>query len=532
MDVNAHAADLPMAELLGSLSLATDLGTGQPLGHALRTCMRSVGIARQLGLDDEAIRDIHQVALLRFIGCTADASDTASLTGGDNLAFVAAMAPVVMGSQREQLQRFARSVGAGLPPPRRARRLAAGLADPGGAGRSLSAHCEVAARFGQRIGVGSGVLEALAHAYERWDGRGFPDGLAGQDVPLAIRIVTVARDLELLDRVAPDDADDVVAVRRGRAYDPSVVDAALACRGDRQSAAPVADVAGEEADVPLAELWEAARAAEPSPVRLIGAEGLDAVLEVVADVADLYSPWCGGRSGRVAAIVRDAAVATGSTREAADELWRAALLQDVGRIAVPAGIWNHPGPLGAAAWHQVRLHPFVTERVLACSSALRRFSELSASHHERLDGSGYHRGARSATLSASQRLLAAADVLVALGEARPHRHALASGDREDVLRDEVRVGRLHADAVDAVCAVAGHVLPRGRRTWPCGLTDREVDVLRLISRGRTNREVAVELHLSAKTVGRHVENLYLKIGVSSRAAAALFAMEQRLLDPG
>jgi HD-GYP domain-containing protein (c-di-GMP phosphodiesterase class II) len=502
--------------VLASLSLATDLGTGQPMGHGLRTCVRSVQLARELGLDDDGVRDVHQVALLRFLGCSGDASETATTVGGDNLSFFAAMAPVLMGSPREQAGRLVRSVGSGLPATRRVRKVAGALSDPSGGHRSLSAHCEVAARLGSRLGLEDGVLHALAHAYERWDGKGAPDGLAGDEVPVAVRIVSVARDAELLTRLAPDEAPELLRARRGRAYDPAVVDALLA--GPHESPA---DGAGA---------WDAMLAVEPEPVRSLDPADVDRVLEAVADFADLYSPWTRGRSPRVASLARDAARTMGLSGPEAHGVWRAALVQDVGRVGVPAGIWDHPGALDPDAWEQVRLHPYLTERVLARCGGVGDIGALAGAHHERLDGSGYHRGAASDALTAPVRVLAAADVLVALGEERPHRPARDAPEAVEALREEVASGRLDAAAVDAVCSAAGHQGAPARREWPRGLTDREVDVLRLIARGRTNREVAGELHLSPKTVGRHVENLYVKVGVSSRAAAALFAMEERLLD--
>jgi HD-GYP domain-containing protein (c-di-GMP phosphodiesterase class II) len=512
----AGAAGIRVTELLASLSLATDLGTGQPMGHGLRTCLRSVEVARRLGLDDDGVREVHQVALLRFLGCSGDASETAAVAGGDNLSFFAAMAPVLNGGPREQVGRLVRSVGAGLPGTSRVRKVAGALADPAGRHRSLSAHCEVAARLGARLGLAEGVIDALAHVYERWDGKGAPAGLAGEEVPIAVRVVSVVRDAELLGRVAPDEVLDIVRARRGRAYDPAVVGAVLECPAD---------------DAPEgAGAWDAVLAAEPAPARVLAPAEVDRALEAAADFADLYSPWTRGRSPRVGALARDAALACGLGGAEAHAIWRAALVQDVGRVGVAAGIWDHPGRLGPDAWEQVRLHPYLGERVLARCTGLGDLGLLAGAHHERLDGSGYHRGASAEAISTQVRLLAAADVLVALGEERPHRPAQDPSSAVEALRAEVSAGRLDPTAVEAVCSAAGHQGAPVRREWPRGLTDREVDVLRLIARGRTNREVAGELHLSPKTVGRHVENLYVKIGVSSRAAAALFAMEERLLD--
>ena len=165
---------------------------------------------------------MHRFCLLRFLGCTADASETAATAGGDDRALNAAMAPVVMGSGREVVGRFARSIGAGEPPLRRVRLVAHGLADL--RGDPLAVHCEVAAMLAARAGLEPAVVHALGHAYERWDGKGSPAGLAGDAVPLPVRVAAVARDVDLA-RGLGQHPGPWLRERRGRAYDPAVVDA-------------------------------------------------------------------------------------------------------------------------------------------------------------------------------------------------------------------------------------------------------------------------------------------------------------------
>lgn len=192
---------LRLAELLASVSLATDLatdlGTGQPLGHALRTCTIATALAEAMGCGSDDDRTVHQFALLRFLGCTSDAAETAAMVGGDERAYNAAMAPVIMGSGREMLGRHVRSVAPGQPGMRRLRLVARGLADPKAGERSLSMHCEVGAMLAVRVGLEQPVVDALAHAYERWDGKGYPGRLEGDAIPLAVRLAVVARDADL-----------------------------------------------------------------------------------------------------------------------------------------------------------------------------------------------------------------------------------------------------------------------------------------------------------------------------------------------
>jgi HD-GYP domain-containing protein (c-di-GMP phosphodiesterase class II) len=210
-------------------------------------------------------------------------------------------------------------------------------------------------------------------------------------------------------------------------------------------------------------------------------------------------------------------------------LWQAALVHDLGRVSVPNSVWDKPGPLSSAEWEEVRLHPYRLERFLTRSPWLSEFGALGATHHERMDGSGYHRGLSAGALTVLGRVLAAADVYQALTEHRPHRAALSGGSAGLTLREEVRGGRLDGEAVDAVLAAAGHRVRRLRREWPAGLTSREVEVLRLVARGLSNKQIAARLVLSDRTVGHHVAHIYDKIGASTRAGATLYALQSDLL---
>ena len=261
----------------------------------------------------------------------------------------------------------------------------------------------------------------------------------------------------------------------------------------------------------------------------VGSDMLDPLIAAFADFGDLKSPWIRGHSRRVASLAEEAARLAGLDDPACEGLRRAGLLHDLGRVAIDNGIWDKPGPLTTSQWEQVRLHPYYTERIIVRCPSLAPLVEPAWSHHERLDGSRYHRALPAQSLSRGDRILAAADVFAALTEARPHRPALAHDAAARTLEVEA-ASRLDADAVACVLAAAGERAAPSRHRWPAELTDREVEVLRLIARGRSTREVADRLFISPKTAGRHIENLYRKIGVSSRAAAAVFAMEHRLLD--
>ena len=209
-------------------------------------------------------------------------------------------------------------------------------------------------------------------------------------------------------------------------------------------------------------------------------------------------------------------------------LRRTGLVHDFGRLGVSNAIWDKQGPLGPGEWERVRLSPYLSERMLHQSEALRPLGAIAVQHRERLDGSGYPRGLSGAAISRPARVLGAADAYQAMREPRPHRPARPAADAAAELWTEVGAGRLDGDAVEAVLAAAGHRVPR-RREGPAGLTAREVQVLRLVARGLSNRAIAQQLVISPKTVGNHIEHVYAKIGARNRAAAALFAMHHGLL---
>jgi HD-GYP domain-containing protein (c-di-GMP phosphodiesterase class II) len=269
-------------------------------------------------------------------------------------------------------------------------------------------------------------------------------------------------------------------------------------------------------------MLEVALASEPAPRAAFPRADLERFTAAFGDFADLKSPWTLGHSTRVAELC--AGAAANGERE---PLVLAAHLHDLGRVAVPNGIWDKPHPLSAAEWERVRLHAYYTERILARARAFAPLAALAGAHHERLDGSGYHRGHQGAALTRPMRVLAVADAYAAMTAPRPHRPALDGAAAARELRAESAAGRLCAEAVEAVLEAAGHA-PGRRPAHPCDLTDREVEVLRLLARGLTNKQIAATLVVSPRTVQHHVAHIYPKIGRRTRAGAAMFAMEHGL----
>jgi HD-GYP domain-containing protein (c-di-GMP phosphodiesterase class II) len=505
------------AEVVGALSLATDLGTGQPLEHALRTAVLAVRLGELAGASAEELADTYYVALLHASGCTSNGHEALQLYG-DDIAHRAAFFLIDPANPAEVLAFYRANVGVGRPPEVRAALVEEAIANAGPRAReAFATMCEVAQRFAGWLDLGSSIQAALEYVFARWDGRGFPDA-RGDAIPLPMRLLHVARDVSLfLSAAGPDEARAVVERRTGAAYEPRL--AGLAARN-------FADLL---AGLDETRMWEQALESEPFPQVRIAGERVDAAFTAIAALTGLKSPWLREHSTGVAELAEAAAWRMGLPAASVTLVRRAALAQDLGRVGVSNAIWEKPGPLGFGEWERVRLHPHFTERAFAQSQALAPIGVLAGSHHERLDGSGYHRGTRGPALDETARILAAADCYGAMRAARPYRPALDPPAAEAELMGEAEEGRLDAEAVDAVLAAAGHRVRQRPRELPAGLTERELEVLLVLVRGESNQQIAGDLGISAKTVGHHIQHVYQKAGVRSRAAATLWAFEHDLV---
>jgi HD-GYP domain-containing protein (c-di-GMP phosphodiesterase class II) len=506
------------AELVGAISLATDLGTGQPLEHALRTAVLAVRLGELAGASPAELSDAYYVALLHASGCTSNSHEAAKLFG-DDIAHRAAFFLIDPADPSQVLGFYRDHVGPGRPAEVRESMLEAALADPERTRASFAQMCEVAQRFGAWLGLSAGVQAALEFVFARWDGKGLPREVGGEALPLPARLLHVARDISLfLSAGGPEAARKVIEERSGDAYEPRLVELVLA------------NFDQTVAELDEARLWEIALEREPFPqVNLVG-ERIDAGFEAIATLIGLKSPWLREHSVTVADLAEAAAWRVELPAEDVTFLRRAALAHDLGRISVPNSIWEKPGPLGLGEWERVRLHSHFTERAFAHSPALAELGRLAGSHHERLDGSGYHRNTEAANLPQAARILAAADCYTAMREPRPHRAALDPEAAREELEREVAVGRLDGPAVDAVLAAAGHHVAKRRPTeLPGGLTGRELEVLLSLVLGHSNQAIADGLGISVKTVDHHVQHVYQKAGVRSRAAATVWAFQHDLV---
>lgn len=514
----AQVAPVRTADVVSALCLATDLAMRFPWEHGLHANRIAMRIARVLGLDAETTREAYYVTLLLYVGCTVDADERVHLFGGS---VTDSFIPRLWGSRREQLTGLARAVAspAASPVPRAVQVVTRLPRAAAGHPRHEAALCEVAEMLAERLGLPESVHARFFHLTDRWDGTDALHRGSGEEIPLALRVATVARDAayqRLLGGV--DHAREVLANRAGHAFDPTVVAAVL------EHADEVLEQVSEGS------VWEENLAAEPEPWLTLTPSATDRALAAVGDFADLVSPHLAGHAAGVSALAHGAGRLLGLSTAECSLVRRAGLVADVGRVTVPPRAWERAGPLTADEREHVRLHPYYTERILEQSSVLAPLAAPAVCHHERLDGSGYHRGLTAPMLSTPARLLAVADAYRSMTESRASRPAMSADDAARHLVREVDEHRLDADAVEAVLEAAGRPVPA--LTRPHGLTRREAEVVGLLARGRQTKQIARTLGISPKTADRHIEHAYRKMGVSTRAAATLFAMEHGLVPWG
>jgi len=514
---------LRLGELVATLALAQDNAFGQPLESQLRSCLLATWICEAAGFDEDVREDAYWVAMLRYVGCTGHAHEVATVFG-DEIAIRAQTLVHDSANPAEVMRDVMAFATAGRSPEERGEivRMIQETAREW-AVYNFSSGCEVADMLVHRLDFGPGVREALRFTFERWNGNGYPAHAQGDAIPLAMRVVHLSHDMEAIGRLfSPEHALEAARDRRDRTYDPALADQF------------VAHGRGWFDQLSETEPWDAVLALEPEPHRMLAGAELDDALTVVADFIDLKSPYMGGHSRRCAELAADAARVLGLAEEAVTTLRRATLVHDFGTTVVSNSIWDKPGPLTRTEFDRVELHPMLTEQMLRRSPALGALNPVASSHHEKCDGSGYHKRVQADADDLGACVLAATEIYVGLTTERADRLPFSPGDAAAELRRLQSQGVLEPRASRAVLVAAGHgepQAPTGKRPRnPGGLTRREVDVLRLAARGLTTQQIADRLYISPKTADHHIQHIYGKIGVSTRAAAALWAMQHTVVQ--
>lgn len=419
-----------LSEIISALSYALDLTEGQPMGHSVRTCLIGMRIGQQIGLPVADQADLYYALLLKDAGCSSNSSRLFHILNADE---IRAKHDVKTTDWTrvgwESLHYAVTHVATNLPFPQRVRRLfQVAMTQQTDSCALVKIRCERGAYIARQLGFSDAVAEGIHSLDEHWNGRGYPDGLHGEEIPLFSRIANLAQTLDVfLGARGPEAAIETALRRGGRWFDPELVKAAAsrARTGDLWSGLDDKDVI------------EKAKALEPEQRRVRADEdAIDSICAAFAEVIDAKSPFTYRHSNGVAEAALDMAGWLGLSPREMKVLRRAALLHDIGKLGVSNAILEKPAKLTPAEWKIVRNHPYYTLEILKRIPGFEALAEDAARHHERLDGTGYWRGLRADQLSLPARILAVADVFDALRAKRPYRESLPIDKVFSVMRED------------------------------------------------------------------------------------------------
>jgi HD-GYP domain-containing protein (c-di-GMP phosphodiesterase class II) len=487
---NAVPSPSPVLQLLGALAFAGDMTMGQPVDHSPRTAW----LAYRLGLDAGWSADVAQaaltVALLRWAGCTSNAQEFSHLFGDDiegRANLVQGQSPFVRGAVEQADMHLA------IEPLARA-------------------HCEVAVQIALRLGVPVPTAEALADVLERWDGSGYPSGKHKEEIHPAAQLVALAGAVEIDVRLHGAH-EGLTRVRRQAAqlFDPSLLHLLNARMSQLLMSLDALDP------------WQACVDALQPQAFAAAAMPLDDMTAVLSDYAELKVPRCVGALALAAQTLSAAATALGLKDQAA--LVRAARLHGLGRVSVANAALDRNGTASLADAESIRLSPYWAARILSRCPLLAREAQWVMRANERCDGSGFPLALTTPPQQFDLRLLQA--VVAYVERIKPWRRTEPMS-RADALRELDALAEQGALDPRCVAALRGdnhHVQQEPHAVHAFELTAREREVLQQLCLGLSNKQIAKALDISPKTVGTHVERIYTKMVVTTRAAATMKALQ-------
>jgi putative nucleotidyltransferase with HDIG domain len=433
---------VPLSEVLAAMSHALDLTEGQPKGHSIRTCMIGMRIGAAAGLTPETLTELYYALLLKDAGCSSNASRMASLFGGDDHYLKPRLKTVDWHDRRALAVETWNVIARGQSVFTRARHFLGVAQQPMVTRELIASRCERGGSIARRLGFPEPTALAIQSLDEHWNGKGHPQGLEGEAIPLLSRIINLAQTAEVfMSKGDASSAMSVLAERRGRWFDPTLTDIALEQLRDEAWCANLRAADAEQRVVAL----------EPVGMREVDASGLDQIAEAFADIIDAKSPFTHRHSTMVAAYAKAIAQQLGFDKDGVRQMYRAGLLHDIGKLGISSRILDKPGPLDARERGEMKEHPRFTWEILKQVSAFESFALMAALHHEKLDGSGYPWGRMDEDLDMPARVLAVADIYEAVTETRAYRVGLSSGEALQILRAHAGF-RLDADAIDALAA--------------------------------------------------------------------------------
>jgi HD-GYP domain-containing protein (c-di-GMP phosphodiesterase class II) len=509
-----------LATLLCALSFATGVGFGGHIEHGLGSACLGLRIVDTLGLPAEEREAVFYSAFLKDVACTACSAGIAAFVPEEeqvSLSDVILMDPSRMGEMIGWLSRYFR-LDAHFP--HRITKLLSFLAQCGPIVKeTMRSHCEIAELFARRLGFPAHVQQTLRFQWERWDGRGMAYGLKGDGIPRSARVLHLAQVLDLTYRFAGPQATLLLAQeRRGNRFDPEAVDAFLAFARPPEFWQTFEQQLAEEALLTNPPATQA---------DLAPGDQVELICEVLAEFIDLKTRETWHHSESVAAVAQLIGTRLGLSPAEQTNLRRAAFVHDIGKVAVPIAILAKGDGRSKNEWETYRLHPYYTQRILERVAALRDLAQAAASHHEWVDGQGYHRQLSGEHIPLQGRILAVANSYARLlQQQQKPQEAL----RQMYLLVDRQFDRTCYQAL--VTAVTGASRLPGLPSRPAQkgtLTAREVEVLRLLAQGLNTPHIARALQISKKTVEHHLRHIYTKIDVTCRTAAVVYAVQHHLV---
>ena len=439
--------EVSLSEVISAMTFALDLTEGADPGHALRSCLLGMRLAEALGVEKEARASLYYALLLKDIGCSNNAARMTQIVGGDDRAAKAIAKLADWTRPHRAEMRVVKGLWATvLPGKSLVRRLARfakiGLTQHNNNRQMIELRCERGADIVRMLELGAEAAETVRRLDEHWDGKGYPEGLKGDQIPLLARICSVAQNLDVFAEGGTELALAVLRKRSGRWFDPDIVRMAEILN---ESGTLWADARREDS---VERTREAVVALDPGLQMQMGTAGVDRVCEAFAGVVDAKSPFTYEHSARVAAIAVEIAREMGMEPERVNVVRRAALLHDLGKLSVPNTILDKTGELTKEEWLVIAKHPGLTRSILERVSSFRELAAVAGEHHEKLDGTGYPDGLSAAEISMESRVLVVADCYTALEEHRPYRGAMPQEKILTMLAESV------PKKLDATCFAA------------------------------------------------------------------------------
>jgi HD-GYP domain-containing protein (c-di-GMP phosphodiesterase class II) len=502
-----------LIEVLSSLSLAEDLANGNPMETSIRATWFTHIFSKKAGLNLEQAKEASLTMLLRFLGCTSYASEESNYLFDDIY-----MKRSFSGFDSQDTKEIFK-IGLNYNPPysRNNSLKTVGkllLSGKDFFNKLATAHCETGIFLASRLKLPKGVIESLGQVFERFDGKGFQNGLKSDQIKTTAQISNLSYTFEILrQKFGITIALEIIQKRSGKQFSPFLVDIL------EKYILEIAD------EFELISPWEVIN----SEFKDLQGANLEECIFTFADFVDLKSTYTINHSRKTGKLARSMASIQGFSNELRVEMEQSSCLMNIGMVGIPNAIIDKKGKLTRPEWDRIELHPYYTFKILSSSKSLFKYTEACISHHEKLNGSGYHRQKKEITLFES--ILSIADSFIALTSERSYRKAYSVKDATDILLTEVNIGKRDLRSYKILLEAIGLKERRDHASTnnEFGLTEREIEILKFIATGKTNKEIGSILNLSHRTIQNHSIRIYEKMGVKTRTGATLLATQNGLI---